>query len=271
MKKILIPIDFSGNSLRAMEYGLKLAEEFGSSVTLLNSYEVHQKGGMIISMRGLLGEKAKERMREVLSIAQEMSSKVILHPLVLEGRPAFEIVQTAKVDAYDLIIMGTKGASGLEEIFIGSVANEVITNTKTPVIIIPQEYEYLPIETVVFPVSDDLITDAKVILPLTQIVKILDSALEVYHFGRTHEKVEDLSENLDIIDESIDYSVTYAYGIGSEDVNQRIQDFAKSKRADLICLIRQKRNFWGKLFGTSVTSKQTFHSKIPLLILHNET
>ncbi len=254
-----------------MEYGIKLAEEFGSSVTLLNSYEMHQKGGMIISMRTPLRDKAKERMHEVLNIAQEISSKVIFHSLILEGRPAFEIVQTAKVDAYDLIVMGTKGANGLEEIFIGSVANEVITNTKIPVIVIPSEYEYNTTETVVFPMSDDLIADANVILPLNAIIKKFNAALEIYHFGRTHEQVEDLSDNLDIIDDSIDYSVTYAYGIGSEDVNKRIQDFASSKKADLICLIRKKRNLWGKLFSNSVTSTQTFHSKKPLLILHNES
>ena len=271
MKKILIPIDFSDNSLRAMEYGLKLAETFNSSVTLLNSYELNQKGGMISSMRGVLGEKAKERMREVLRIAQEITSKVILHPLVLEGRPAFEIVETAKLDAYDLIVMGTKGASGLEEIFIGSVANEVIKQSKIPVIVIPSEYEYCPVETVVFPMSDDLIKGSSVIEPLNEIIGKLKPSLEVYHFGRTHEKVEDLSDNLELIDASIDYSVTYSYGIGSDDVNERIQDFALSKRADLLCLIRQKRSFWGELFSSSVTTNQAFHSKIPLLVLHNES
>ena len=52
--------------------------------------------------------------------------------------------------------MGTQGASGLKEIFIGSVTNGgVIRNTHTPILAIPHDYEYRPVKTIIFAVDDD--------------------------------------------------------------------------------------------------------------------
>lgn len=270
MNKILIPVDFSDNSLRAMEYGLKLAEEFSSSVTLLYSYEGYQPGNVMMSMRKLLEEEAQIEMKNVLSHAKEIAPTMKLHPLVVRGQAAHEIVQTAKDNDYDLIVMGTNGASGLTEIFIGSVANEVIKQTKLPVIVVPVGYTYSSLKTIVLSLSDDLIKDPVVVAPLTNLITQTGANLEVYHFGRKEEKTEDLAENLDILDKMTDSSVTYAYDTDKKGINTRIRDFAEEKQADLICLLRQKHNFWANLFGKSVTSRQTFHSSIPLLILQNK-
>lgn len=270
MNKILIPVDFSSNSLRAMEYGLKLAEEFDSSATLLYSYDGYQPGNVMMSVRKMLEEEAQIEMSNVLSNAQEIAPTVTLQTLIVRGLAANEIVQTAKSDNYDLIVMGTNGASGLTEIFIGSVANEVITETEVPAIVVPVGCTYRSLKTVILSLSDDLIKDTKVITPLTDLIKKTGAELEVYHFGRKEEKEKDLAENLDILDKVTNCNVTYAYDTDNKDINTRIRDFSEEKQADLICLLRQNRNFWAKLFGKSVTSKQAFHSSLPLLILQNK-
>ena len=63
--------------------------------------------------------------------------------------------------------------------------------------------------------------------------------------------------------------MTYSYGTENKNIEQQIQDFAREHQADLICLIRQNKSFLQRLFNGSVTEKQVFHSKIPLLILQN--
>lgn len=270
MKKILIPIDFSKNSLRAMEYGLQLAEDFGSSVTLFNASERSQPGNLMAATSKILEEEAQIEMRNISSDAQSFAPTVEIQQQVVRGQSVDTIIETAKKDNYDLIIMGTKGASGLKEVFIGSIANKVITQSEVPVIIVPVGCTYRSLQTVVLSLSDDLIKDSNVIAPLANLVKKTGAKLEVYHFGREEEKAGGITENLDILDKVMDCNITYAYDTDKKNINVRIRDFAQEKQAGLICLIRRKRNFWATLFGKSVTSNQTFHSNLPLLILQNE-
>ncbi|MFK7809315.1 MAG: universal stress protein [Saprospiraceae bacterium] len=270
MKKILIPVDFSSNSLSAMEYGLQLAKEFGISVTLIYSFDKQQPGNIMSSVRKILEEEAQIEMRNILSDAKKIAPDVPIDTLIAKGQAANEIIETAKGKDYDLIIMGTKGASGLTEIFIGSVANRVIAAAEVPTIVVPVGCNYRSLKTVVLSLSDDLIKDPGIIEPLSELVKKTGAKLEVYHFGKAEEKVEDLAENLGILNEMTDCNVTYDYGKEKEGINARIRNFGEKKQADLICLIRRKRNFWANLFGKSVTSKQAFHSDLPLLILQNK-
>lgn len=96
MNKVLIPIDFSKNSLRAIEYGLKFAEEYGRLVTLLYSFDGNQPGNIHSSARKILEKEAQIKMDNVLSNAQKIAPSVELDTVITRGVAADEIVQKAK-------------------------------------------------------------------------------------------------------------------------------------------------------------------------------
>jgi nucleotide-binding universal stress UspA family protein len=165
---------------------------------------------------------------------------------------------------YDFIVMGTKGASGLKEVFIGSVAGAVISRTKAPVLVVPGSYLYRPLNEIVFAISGIPFSTASVVEPLRKLAILHSCKINVQHVAE--DKKLDLEKILSTI-EDLAPSVTYAFGDGN--INQYLNDYLTKEDARLLCLVRSKKDFFSRLFDGSVTLKQTFSSPIPLLILHN--
>ena len=92
--------------------------------------------------------------------------------------------------------MGTQGATGLAEIFLGSTTNSVIKEAQTPVLAIPEGFTYQPITQIVFAIDDEGIAHAGVVKPLLQLAKKMQAPVRVFH--------QALDFDQDGIDPSID-------------------------------------------------------------------
>lgn len=268
MKKILVPTDFSEPSIEALGYAIELAKVTHAKITVLNTFKVRQKGGMLMSMDKILRKDAEKEMSSLIGI-MEFKHNITLNSTILRSNPVSGIIRTSVNGNYDLIVMGTKGASGLKEIFIGSVAGSVISESKVAVLVVPEGAVYEPIKTVVFAISNLDTLPLGVLKPLLTISKSLSAKVEVFHILSHENDVEgkNISNSIKGL-EGINYSTNFEKGEKTTDTNKAITEFVKKKDADLLCLIRQKRGLLGRLFGGSTTLKQVFHSKVPLLILH---
>jgi hypothetical protein len=182
--------------------------------------------------------------------------------LVAQFRELLSITSLGNSGTYDFIVMGTKGASGLKEVFIGSVAGGVIAKTKAPVLVVPGDYQYQNLNEIVFATSSEPLADPTVIEPLRQLTKLHASTINVLHIS--DDDKPDLEKVLHPI-KDLNHTVTYARGDGN--VNKRLKEHLLKEGAGLLCLIRRERGFFGRIFGESVTLKQTFSSYVPLLIL----
>jgi nucleotide-binding universal stress UspA family protein len=89
------------------------------------------------NVRGLLEEEGKKALESVEKAAKK--HKVKVKTLINEGSPAKEILNTAKQEKTDLIIMGTAGRSGLDKFFLGSVSEKVLRAAHCPVMIIKSD------------------------------------------------------------------------------------------------------------------------------------
>jgi len=139
-RKILIPLDFSDDSRRALEYGLALAGANGAEVTLLTVIEDsfpypelfawdHPNEEFYRSMR----ERALTHMEELLHGGD--GTKV--ERVVVRGRPKQEIVAVAADLHADLIVLARHGSSGIRHAFMGSTAEGVLRHAPCPVLILP--------------------------------------------------------------------------------------------------------------------------------------
>ena len=148
VKKVLVPLDGSKYADKALDCALDLAETYSAEILLLSvihvspiAYIAPHLGiptGASISVRNY-GEEIEGYLKRVLSEAVEKAKKAKPYLKVttklVKGRPAYEIVEIAKEEKVDIIVMGHRGLSGIKKLFLGSVSNQVINEAPCPVLI----------------------------------------------------------------------------------------------------------------------------------------
>jgi nucleotide-binding universal stress UspA family protein len=140
IQRILVPTDFSEHSRRAMEYALSLAQRMGASVDLLHVWEppVHIAPDALMMMPGWEDSSVEKyglahAGHQLHHWAEPYTSGLVPVQVRLErGIPADTILRTAE-RGYDLVVMGTRGRTGLARLLMGSVAQKVSARASCPV------------------------------------------------------------------------------------------------------------------------------------------
>jgi nucleotide-binding universal stress UspA family protein len=165
VKKILVPTDFSEQANFALDFAYQIARKSDAEIYLLNVIDypglsTAWSGGMNVIggaeppfdnmdesfVTGLI-DKAREEMRAMVKNLNEQN--VIIHELVEIGNPYYMITEKIENENVNLVIMGSKGASGLEEVLIGSNTEKVVRHAKCPVITIKQKRDFDRIHKIV--------------------------------------------------------------------------------------------------------------------------
>ena len=138
IRKILVPVDFSDHSQRALDEAIGLAKVFGSELHLLHCYQIHPTAiapyGIVVPEAFELDIRtaAAQRLSEWREKASAQGVRVQEH--ITAHFPAEEIAAMADQLGIDLIVMGTRGLTGLKHVLLGSVAERTIRLAKCPVL-----------------------------------------------------------------------------------------------------------------------------------------
>ena len=147
IKSILVPIDFSATSEKALRYAVRMAEQFGSRITLLNVVQPVATADFAYHPLMLEMDKAKDSAKarlDTLCRKLIVPSRLIERTLVRYGTPFAEIAAAAKSLKVDLIILTTHGYTGLKHVLLGSTAERVVRHAPCPVLTVRQkEHEFL--------------------------------------------------------------------------------------------------------------------------------
>lgn len=161
MKKILVPIDFSPNSKNALRIAAEIAVKYGAAIELLHanvaaiysiplseyaSASVYAEDQGYDESASRLLEKVKNELRENTAFA-----KLKVDTRVEEGYLHSCIRKVADEDEVDLVVMGTKGAAGVNEFLVGSNTEKVIRTAPCPVLAVPEGTEKFTLKTVLLP------------------------------------------------------------------------------------------------------------------------
>jgi len=153
MKKIIVPIDFSDQSEYALKVATALAKKHGSEILALHMLELNQ--AMLTSSEGFHPEQmvfllklAEKRFKEFLN--KPYLTGVSITPIIKHYKVFSELNEVAKEHGVELIVMGSHGADGLKELFVGSNAEKVVRNADIPVLIVKNEIENFKVERFVF-------------------------------------------------------------------------------------------------------------------------
>jgi len=147
LKRILVPIDFSACSKKALQYALPLAREHHAEITLLYVVSPPYNSGEYVGIESMQLEASLQTsaQKELATLARnEVSSEILVDTLVRIGAPAREIIEAATSLPADLIVISTHGRTGLQHVFLGSVAEHVVQRAPCPVFVVRErEHEIL--------------------------------------------------------------------------------------------------------------------------------
>jgi nucleotide-binding universal stress UspA family protein len=137
--RILVPVEFSGNSEGALRYAAMLAGQVGASVELLHVVEDLSYGVLSEVYVPNVPDLMQETINDAVERLGALKASVFPHgsdvdTVAYVGRPAPTILDHAKAGGFDLIVMGTHGRTGLTHLFIGSVAEQVLRAAPCPVL-----------------------------------------------------------------------------------------------------------------------------------------
>jgi len=141
LKRILVPIDFSGHSKNALKYAIPFARQFRASIDLLYVVEpTIYPADFSFGQIGFPNVEEELRTRGALELAtlvkRQIRGRVPARTAVRTGKPFYEINQYALESRIDLIIIATHGHSGVEHILFGSTAEKVVRRAPCPVLVV---------------------------------------------------------------------------------------------------------------------------------------
>ena len=136
LKKILVPLDGSKNSLRGLDEGIYLARQCQATITGLYDIPIYPRNlaDAIMPFQIHLSKEAKNFMEKAKKRSAQKG--IVFNYKVIFGSPTVEIEELSRKGKFDIIIIGSRGQSGLKEAFLGSVANAIVHKSKIPVLVV---------------------------------------------------------------------------------------------------------------------------------------
>lgn len=259
---ILIPIDFSDNSLKAVNYALK---HYGdANIKLLHIVNARQAGAtIVIDINSDLQKFYQKRMVKTRAELEAKYPKAKIEGKVEIGLFSETIVEEIENCNADLIVLGTKGASGVDEILLGSNAYLAIKNSTIPLLIINPTHNLEAPKKLLF--ASDFEGDLKdnVVQHVLNFKNKFKADMHVIHVNHS-------GEGNDVklkINHLIDDVVERFHVVNDENIENAIVDFAQKEEFDFIVLAPKNRGLIRSLFHKSVTKRICASAKTALFII----
>ncbi|MBK5278192.1 MAG: universal stress protein [Bacteroidia bacterium] len=275
MKKILVLTDFSPLAKIVVSYAIGLAKILEARIILVSVINAGSSTNTLNNWRKLEEEMIKgaqeDADRLIKKVKKEADNVQLTYECIL-GFPMAEVVDGFAVkNKVDFIVMGTRGASGLLKVIVGSNATAVINRSSIPVIVVPGKARFKKIRKVVY--ATDLQNLEKEIITATQFARSFDAPLDVLHvrMASSNDQIEELDRNMaratkeNRLIKTANYPKIQFHELSSENISDAVDKFVNDQKADFLIMFTHRLLFYEKLFGKSVTREQAFHSKVPML------
>lgn len=265
--KILFPTDFSKQSIQALKETVKLNQQLNEELVILHAYsrpyaEGFDQKGNLDQMEGDVKRNFQKLNKEIPELnAQNHSFKQVLGDII------DAVVYYVNNESIDLIVMSTKGAVGIGELF-GTKTAKIIKSVNVPVIVVPKDASLMPISKLGLACDYSLETPAKKLKVLNQLAEALKFEMDLITLNRD-EKTMTANEqnNRKSLEDAIVKIAHTSHFEKSSNVEWGLIKYAKSNELNMIAVIPKSYNFIERIFHESLTKEMAFHSPMPVLVL----
>lgn len=272
INQILVPTDFSTCATNAIKYAAQLAKDVqAKKLHIIHAYSMPMSFADSVMVAPTEAVMTKQKADIMENFTSLKNSLPILEELDVACNPIQELAVDG-INAYceehniDLVVMGTKGASGLEEIIMGTVTHAVIQESKVPVLVIPQKAAYKNHPTMAL-ASDFKDLDVNILEPLKVFQRTFGGDINIVHIdeekGLTSESVNE-AKKLDRYFKNFRHHYNY---LVSQNTSLSLSEFIIDNNVDLLAIIPRKHSFFERIFKKSESQELIYHTDIPLLAI----
>ncbi|MCM4173300.1 universal stress protein [Arenibacter sp. TNZ] len=277
MKNILLPTDYSNNSWNAMEYAVKLFRDVPCNFYILHVDPLIQSDLMHNSFAistNTLDITLEDNLTYTHRLIQTISRNKAHHFITLHDYGnLIDIIRKTVLDKkVDLIVMGTKGASGIKGAIVGSNTGNAITKVPCNLLVIPEKAEPAIPENIAFPTDYNIFYSHSILEAMTKILRISKARLNVVNVSKPKVKlntaqIQNMIYLQDYLLEVHEKSHTM-HQLKDESVKSAIAGFVTSENIDMVIMVAKNLNFLQQLLLDTAIKKISFQTSVPLLVLH---
>lgn len=280
MKRILLPTDFSNNAWNAIAYAMDYFANEECFFFILHTYtpalyrpdyilggpsfSAIPDKGVEIAQAGL--EKTVADLEKKYPNKRHRYKTISAFNVLTD-----EIQEVAQREQIQLIIMGTQGATGAKEVFMGTHTVHVIRKINVPVLAIPNGYRFREIHSIVFPTDFTVSYNEDALQYLIDLTKVKKAKLIVLHVKEEYVLSEKQEKNKKVLAKFID-SITHTFEeVKGQLMPNAIHHYAEKNKSGLLAMINRKHTFLERLVTQPNVDAIGYHTKIPFLVLPYST
>jgi nucleotide-binding universal stress UspA family protein len=270
MLNILVPTDFSPLSKIASSFAVKIASQLDGNVTFLHVLTITEpiRVTMHEKMRKLEEDMVRLAERDVHKLIKDVT-KNLDEPITTKTAivRSTEFVESLNKESKrlrsGLIVMGTKGATGIKKAVLGSNTTSVIEGSHIPVLVVPDKARFKGFHDIVY--ACDMKDPERELKLLLQYAEKFDSVVHLVHVTTSGRKIEEIEDKMEKLLLKLKATNVATMVLLDDDVNAAIEQYVTINKASLLAMFTHKPSFVEKLFDRSMTRKAAFHSSVPLL------
>jgi nucleotide-binding universal stress UspA family protein len=269
MKRILLPTDFSKNSMNAVDYAMDFFKGKTCEFYFLNvqkpsefvSSDIYTASPVDSTIYTSIAEDNKKKLNKLVA---EYSKKYASESFTFEGIFDFDVFvdsvqQTIHSKGIELIIIGTNGATGASEVFFGSNSLQLIRNVQHPILVIPENYKYNGCSSLLFTLKEEDDIHPDVLIPIGEMVKGNEVSLQVLQLDTTKEMPK-----ASILKQFSEIKYHHIEGVPTPEA---VSSFEQLFSVDMHAIIIHPKSFFKRIFSGTDTPQLSYESRVPLLVL----
>ncbi len=282
MKTILVPVDFSEPSKAAARYAIALAEHWNAeTIILYNAYQQPIPADPLLTEPTLnamevfnvseLGDISREHLQRFRKELQNEVSGSLQIQVMGEFNDLIDgIEEVCSSQPIDMVITGITAGDKLTETLVGSRAIDIAKRITTPVLIVPQEAVYQPIQNILFACDYKGVTKTTPVQPIESILQQTNAQLHILHVAQTDKHTSDFGNEVATLKTLLQKASPQFHDVQSDDFTNAITTFIQQNNIQLLIAIPKKHGFFEGLFRKSHVKALAFHTHVPLLLVHEE-
>ncbi|NNC33814.1 MAG: universal stress protein [Croceitalea sp.] len=278
MKTILLTTDFSKNAWNAIVYAVTLYKDEACTFHILNAYTPafyridYFVGGPVqsaipdvgvdISLAGL-ERTLKKLKKEYPNPKHQFKTISAFNTLTEQIKASSETINA------DLVIMGTQGATGAKEIFLGSNTVHVALTSKTPVMAVPAKYKFTKMKRVLLPTAYDGFYNEHELQPLLSLIQNFDATLHVLHAVENDVLTKTQASHKAHLAKQLASIEVVWQDITKEYMPNVVHEYADKNNIDLVVMMNRKHSFLERLLLKQNVEAIGYHSAVPFMVLRD--
>jgi nucleotide-binding universal stress UspA family protein len=265
IRRIVVPTDFSALSRVGINYALAIARQCEAELIILHVLPSMGHSLMPVAVTRIMENVSETAEAELLSITEDLKPQypkirydIVFYPSVEEAVQAY-----TELHAIDLIVMSSKGGTGLKKVLFGSNTLAVVNNCDTPILVVPEHTKISKPKELIY-ASDlkKLEQELRLLIPLAQ---ILDASIDIIHLRSSNdpETIEPQSFVNDLIGHAkIDVKIMEV-----ENIHEALIDHGIKSKVSLLVIFTKNMSFLEQIFEKSIARELAWDNRVPLLII----